>query len=126
MIPFVRRTRPCWILFLALACVALPARAQQSGEPPTPVSPDRLPGIGNAPPTDSSDSHMIRDMAKERSVMRQKEIVADTNRLLDLAKQLKAAVDKSNKDQLSLSVVDTANEIEKLAKTVKEKMRDGD
>lgn len=126
MTPFIRRTRPCWILFLALATVALPARAQQSSGPPTPVSPDRLPDIGNTPPPGSADSHMLHDMAKERNLMRQKEIVDDTNRLLDLAKQLKAAVDKSNKDQLSLSVVDTANEIEKLAKTVKEKMRDGD
>lgn len=126
MIPIARRTRPCWILLLAAACCALPARAQQSSGTPPITSPDRLPDIGNAPPTDTSDSHILHDMAKERSIMRQKEIIADTNRLLDLAKQLKAAVDKSNKDQLSLSVVDTANEIEKLAKTVKEKMRDGD
>lgn len=126
MTPFIRRTRPCWILLLAFACVALPARAQQSSAPPATTSPDRLPDIGNTPPTDGTDSHMLRDMEKERNAMRQKEIIDDTNRLLELAKQLKAAVDKSNKNQLSLSVVDTANQIEKLAKTVKEKMRDGD
>ncbi len=45
--------------------------------------------------------------------------------LVDLANKLKDAVDKSTKDQLSLSVINTATEIEKLAKTVKEKMRDG-
>jgi len=125
MIPFARRTRPCWILLLAAACCVLPARAQQSGTPPPITSPDHLPDIGNTPPPGTGDTHMLHDMEKERSVMRQKEIIADTNRLLDLARQLKTAVDKSNKDQLSLSVVDTANEIEKLAKTVKEKMRDG-
>jgi hypothetical protein len=68
---------------------------------------------------------MLHAMAKERSALRQKEIVDDTNQLLDLAKQLKAAVDKSSKDQLSLNVVATATQIEKLAKSVKEKMRDG-
>ncbi len=121
---FIRRTRPCLIFFLALACAVLPARTQQTGAPPTP--PSQFPAAQGAPPADNSDSHMMRDMEKERNIMRQKEIIDDTNRLLELAKQLKAAVDKSNKDQLSLSVVDTANEIEKLAKSVKEKMRDGD
>jgi len=124
MTPFIRRTRPCWILLLALACAPLPARAQQADAPPSP--PNQFPAIPSAPPADTGDAHTMRDMAKERNVMRQKEIIDDTNRLLELAKQLKAAVDKSNKNQLSLSVVDTANEIEKLAKTVKEKMRDGD
>ncbi|HTX41757.1 MAG TPA: hypothetical protein VMD25_08000 [Acidobacteriaceae bacterium] len=124
MTPFIRRTRPCWILLLALACAPLPVRAQQADTPPSPRN--QFPGIPNTPPTDTGDAHVMRDMAKERNMMRQKEIIDDTNRLLELARQLKTAVDKSNKDQLSLSVVDTANEIEKLAKTVKEKMRDGD
>jgi selenocysteine lyase/cysteine desulfurase len=64
-------------------------------------------------------------MSKERNALRQKEIIDDTEHLLDLAKQLKDAVDKSSKDQLSLAVVNEAAEIEKLAKVVKEKMRDG-
>jgi selenocysteine lyase/cysteine desulfurase len=68
---------------------------------------------------------MLKDMSRERNNLRQKQIVDETNHLLDLAKQLKDAVDKSSKDQLSLSVVNTATEIEKLAKVVKEKMRDG-
>lgn len=69
---------------------------------------------------------MLREMAKQREVLRQKEIVDDTNHLLDLAKQLKDAVDKSSRDQLSLDVVNTADKIEKLAKSVKQKMRDGE
>jgi hypothetical protein len=64
-------------------------------------------------------------MSRDRNVLRQKEIIEDTNHLMDLVKQLKDAVDKSSKDQLSLSVVNTAGEIEKLAKSVKDKMRDG-
>jgi ATP-dependent helicase/DNAse subunit B len=82
--------------------------------------------FGNSGPADGNQAHMMREMAKERSVLRQKEIVDETNQLLDLAKQLKEAVDKTDRDQLSLNVVNTAAEIEKLAKSVKQKMRDGD
>ena len=40
-----------------------------------------------------------------------------------LANELKSQVDKSNKDTLSLDVVRKADEIEKLAHSVKEKMK---
>ena len=50
---------------------------------------------------------------------RQKAALADAERLLALATQLKTAVDKSRKDELSLQVIRNADEIEKLAKTAK-------
>jgi hypothetical protein len=125
--PVHRIARVCCFVLLAVACSALPAQTQTQTAAPLPgVDPSAPPPMfGNTPPTDPNQVHMIRAMAKERSVLRQKEIVTDTNQLLDLAKQLKAAVDKSSKDQLSLDVVTTASQIEKLAKSVKEKMRDG-
>lgn len=43
--------------------------------------------------------------------------------LLQMANDLKAAVDKSNKDMLSMAVVRKANEIETLAHHVKDEMR---
>jgi hypothetical protein len=61
--------------------------------------------------------------AKLRNVERQKQLVADTQKLLSLANELKTDVDKSTKDTLSLDVIRKADEIEKLAHTVKEKMR---
>jgi hypothetical protein len=42
---------------------------------------------------------------------------------LQLATELKAAVDKSNKNELSLDVVKKADDIEKLAHDVKQRMR---
>jgi hypothetical protein len=118
-------------IFLAFAFAALAAGAQQS----TTVSPARQAGATTDPGLygdvagpvshDPEQTRMMREMSHDRSVMRQKEIIEDTNHLMDLVKQLKDAVDKSSKDQLSLSVVNTATEIEKLAKSVKEKMRDG-
>ena len=54
---------------------------------------------------------------------RKKQIEEDSARLLKLATELKAEVDKTNKDTLSLTVIRKADEIEKLAHNVKEKMK---
>jgi len=54
---------------------------------------------------------------------RQKEITDDTAKLLALANELKAEMDKSTKDTLSLAVVRKAEQIEKLAHAVREKMK---
>jgi nitric oxide reductase activation protein len=58
-----------------------------------------------------------------RNNERQKQLVSDTDKLVALANELKADVEKSNKDTLSLDVVRKADEIEKLAHSVKEKMK---
>jgi hypothetical protein len=130
----VRKARPWSILLLAATCLSPVLSAQELGgaQSGVPVAPngrgnnDAVPFGNNPNPNDPAQAHMLKDMMKDRNTLRQKQIVEDTNHLLDLAKQLKAAVDKSNSDQLSLSVVNTAAEIEKLAKTVKDKMRDGE
>jgi hypothetical protein len=49
--------------------------------------------------------------------------VADTNKLLSLATDLKQQLDKTNTDVLSVDVVKKAEEIEKLAKSVKDRMK---
>ena len=54
---------------------------------------------------------------------RQAQIVADTNRLLQLAQELQAEVAKSSKNTLSLAVVKKAAEVERLAKSLKERMK---
>lgn len=61
--------------------------------------------------------------AQRRNEQRQQDLVKDTDKLLTLAQQLKDEVGKSNKNELSLSVVKKAEEIEKLAKSVKDKMK---
>jgi hypothetical protein len=66
---------------------------------------------------------MEASQAKMRNIDRQKQLVEDTQKLLALANELKADVDKSTKDTLSLDVVRKADEIEKLAHSVKEKMK---
>jgi nitric oxide reductase activation protein len=66
---------------------------------------------------------MEQNQAKMRNMDRQKQLVQDTQKLLALANELKTDVDKSNKDTLSMDVIRKADEIEKLAHTVKEKMK---
>jgi hypothetical protein len=131
MINVAQLTRNSRLVLIALlAAFALPAAHAQQTVPTTlPTTPSHTgvdaAGFGDTNPRDPDQMRMMKDMSRERNSIRQKQIVDDTAQLLDLAKQLKDAVDKSSKDQLSLSVVNTATEIEKLAKAVKEKMRDG-
>ena len=64
-----------------------------------------------------------KEMAKQANLQRQQEIKKDAEKLLELATELKQSVDKSNENTLSLDVVKKAEQIEKLAKNVKEKMK---
>jgi len=52
----------------------------------------------------------------------QKQLAEDTKKLLILANELKAEMDKSSKDTLSLKVIKKAEEVEKLAHKVREEM----
>jgi hypothetical protein len=54
-----------------------------------------------------------------QNVYWQKQLTQDTAKLLELAKQLKEEVDKSNGRTLSVDVIKKATEIDKLAKSVK-------
>jgi hypothetical protein len=56
---------------------------------------------------------------------RKKQISDESTQLLTMALALKAEVDKTNKDTLSLNVIRKADAIERLAKTVKDKMKQG-
>lgn len=54
--------------------------------------------------------------------MRQKELVSDTNKLLKLANELDAEIHKTNADSLTPDQLHKLATIEKLARSVKEKM----
>ena len=66
---------------------------------------------------------MEKEMAKRANLERQADIKRDTDKLLKLATELKESVDKTTESTLSLDVVKRAEEIEKLAHSVKEKMK---
>jgi hypothetical protein len=77
----------------------------------------------NGNPPDENRDRMEHDRAKKANEDRQAALKSDTEKLVKLAGELKEYVDKSNENVLSLDVVKKADEIEKLAKSVKEKMR---
>ena len=60
---------------------------------------------------------------EQLNLQRHREMTSDTEKLLALANQLKAATDKSSKDLLSMESVREAEQIEKLAHNVRQKMR---
>ncbi len=64
-----------------------------------------------------------KEATKKANKERQAEIQRDTEKLLKLATELKDYVGKTDENILSLDVVKKADEIEKLAHDVKEKMK---
>ena len=81
------------------------------------------PPFGRDHPKDPNEEKMERDREKALNKQRQTNLQKDTTRLLQLATELKQYVDKTDEHTLSLDVVKKADEIEKLAKSVKEKMK---
>ncbi|HKD80482.1 MAG TPA: hypothetical protein VKH81_12370 [Candidatus Angelobacter sp.] len=73
---------------------------------------------------DPAAKEMQDRMFKAANKKRQQDIREDTDKLFQLATELKTAVDKSNENMLSLDVVKKADEVEKLAKKVKDKMKE--
>jgi hypothetical protein len=113
-----------------LAGCLMTAKAQQIPSPISPPPISRPPGSpGQSPnPSDENDGdsmahRAMKQQALRRNEQRQQEIVNDTAKLLALTQQLKAEMEKSSKDPNSVSAIKKAEEIEKLAKAVKEKMK---
>jgi hypothetical protein len=73
---------------------------------------------------DPAQKEMQDRMFKEANKKRQQDIKNDADKLFQLATELKAAVDKSNENIFSLDVVRKAEQVEKLAKKVKENMKE--
>jgi hypothetical protein len=76
-----------------------------------------------AVPEDPDRQALEKKMVKKANQERQAQLRRDTERLFRLSSELKQYVDKSSEDTLSLEVVKKAEEIEKLARSVKEKMK---
>jgi hypothetical protein len=108
-----------------IAGCSLTVKAQQQLPPITtrpPVSPGQAPN-----PSDDNDQDVMArramvQQAQRRNEQRQQEIVSDTAKLLTLTQQLKAELEKNSKDP-SAATIKKTEEIEKLAKSVKEKMK---
>lgn len=71
----------------------------------------------------SLPADILAKQGRARNDERQRKLVADTDKLLALATSLHDDVAKTNKDVMSLDVIKRADEIEKLAHNVKERMK---
>ena len=94
-----------------------PSNSQSSSQPgaQTPAAPS---------PSDTKKSDQAAPTEQPAGPVdpAQAQLMADTAKLVKLTQELKAEVAKSNKDTLSLTVIKKADEVEKLAKSVKERL----
>ena len=105
--------------FLLLFSFCTAAWSQQTVPPPS-TRPDASGTIDDA---DDARSRIAHDMEKKAAKDRVAALKNDTDKLLKLSIELKAYVDKSDENVLSLNVIKKAEEIEKLAKSVRDKMK---
>jgi hypothetical protein len=130
--------RKCWpwtaattarqvLLFLLAVAFALPAVCQSQNqrrqpgsawEQSSPASPQQ-----RRQEQDEELSTIQKENVRKANEQRQLELTRDTDKLLQLTNELKQYVDKTNENILSLEVIRKAEEIERLAKSVKEKMK---
>jgi hypothetical protein len=110
--------------------VAFTCVAQNNGTPGGAFRPEKSfqQSPVNAPPDANTQMETREKQGKQKNfdaanAERKKQIADDSTKLLTMALALKAEVDKTTKDTLSLSVIRRADEIEKLAHNVKEKMK---
>jgi hypothetical protein len=113
-----------WAAALFVFASAQAVFAQTAPQPPITTRVPTLPGA--APGTSNEDeTPMARQLAEQQAIRRnnarQKQIVNDTEKLLHLAQQLKDEADKGKAGHDAKK----AEEIEKLARSVKDRMREG-
>lgn len=109
-----------------------PVAAQQQ----TPGIPPSAPGISQPPlpshlpdpGTTDSSSDPMRSVMRERMLrvaneQRHKKMLDDANKMVQLANELKADVEKTQNDELSVEVLKKAAEVEKLAHDVQQRMK---
>ena len=112
-------------LVILTATAGVPAIAGQGGTLTMPGGSQDRPFDPNhrQEPPDPGRVRMQEEQAKKVNDERQKKLVSDTAKLYAMAGELKEEVAKSDKNTLSVDVVKKAEEIERLARSVKEKMR---
>lgn len=113
------------VLMTAGAGTTLAATRAGARKPTVPAqlqAPPMAPQIAQQPPIDAK---ILDRQRRERQTQHEKELRADAARLLVLAQQLKASVDKTDKNELSVNVIDAAEKVEKLAKKIRDSMRSG-
>src|SRR4051812_30106055 len=87
------------------------------------AAPQRQQHRDEPPPLDPALQKMQKEAEKQRNEQRQSDLQRDADQLYRLAGELKKSVDSTNKNVLSLEVLRKTEEIQKLAKSVHDKMK---
>jgi hypothetical protein len=126
----MRLLQPQRLVFIVVLITAAFAPVVGS-EPPQatqqPNGPRNLPEFINRLPDTNDEARMHQDKTGQANfdaanAQRKKEVSEDTAKLVKLANDLKAEIDSTDKDTLSVSAIKKAEAIEKLAKSLKQKM----
>jgi len=109
------------------ALMLLIAAPLAMGQRPAPIQPaPRPPGVQQPVVTSvdprTDESTQAQQMRQQRNALRQRQLVEKTQELQKLTDQLRAEIDKTDKDTLSLDVVKKSEQIEKLAKSIHQLM----
>jgi len=107
------------VLCLALGLGAV-GRAQSGGST---TSTKQASGAGDQKGSTTGTQPQQKSAPLTPAEQKRADLLADTEKLYQLTQELKAEVAKSNKDTLSISVVKKAQEVERLAKSIKERSR---
>lgn len=124
-----RKAMRSFIAALGLLAVSTLLAAAQDAPPGAVLRPWEPPDAVSIP--NKNDQMRMQEQAQQQkqtnyaaaNLERKKQIAADTEKLVELANELKEEVDKTDKNTMSLGVIKKAEMIEKLAKGVKEKMK---
>jgi hypothetical protein len=114
---------PAGSLLFGLACAAALGCFAQDGHPA--IAQTAVGSPAATKPQSENAPGMKTPKAETAESAHRKQISDESTQLLAMALSLKAEVDKTNKDTLSIKVIRKADEIERLAKTVKERIKQG-
>ncbi len=114
------------VLILSLTLFAIPANSQSRTAPVNAVQVQKIAAEREATNNAfSGDQHQLLQQELTTRVIadRQSQLRLDTEKLVALTAELKQHVDKAGANVLSMDVIKKAQEIQKLAKSVQDKMR---
>lgn len=112
----------CAALLMAFSSIA--GISQQNTPAPPAPTPAATTPAPVAQPSDTPPNAAANQKPQDPVMLqRKKQLAADTAKLLELANELKAEMDKSSKDTLSLNVIKKAEQVERLAHKVRDEMK---
>ena len=118
--------KPVAVLILSLTFFTLPANSQSGPTPSNFTQMQKMAAEREAfNNTDAGDpqQRLDRNQIARLVAVRQSQLRLDTEKLVALTAELKQHVDKTGANILSMDVIKKAQEIQKLAKRVQDKMK---